>query len=71
MIVDIKKNNLKYVVSIVFDEIFERFGYEAQYIMPFASIEELEHVSEAAATVHICPSLSLQDHICSLSHQRF
>jgi nitrogenase molybdenum-iron protein alpha chain len=26
--------------------------------MPFASIKELEHISEAAATIHICPSLS-------------
>lgn len=44
--------------SHIFDELFKRIGYEAQYIMPFASIEELQHISEAAATIHICPSLS-------------
>ncbi len=53
-----KINVVNFWGSHVFDEIFERFGYEAQYIMPFASIEELEHCSEAAATIHICPSLS-------------
>ncbi|MBE6050313.1 MAG: nitrogenase [Clostridium sp.] len=44
--------------SHIFDDLFKRLGYEAQYIMPFASIEELEKISEAAATIHICPSLS-------------
>lgn len=44
--------------SHIFDDLLKRLGYEAQYIMPFASIEELEHISEAAATIHICPSLS-------------
>ncbi len=44
--------------SHVFDEIMWRFGYETRYIMPFSSIEQLEHCSEAAATIHICPSLS-------------
>ena len=53
-----KINILNFWGSHVFDDIIERFGYEPQYIMPFASIEELEHISEAAATIHICPSLS-------------
>lgn len=44
--------------SHIFDDLLRRLGYEAQYIMPFASIKELEHISEAAATIHICPSLS-------------
>lgn len=44
--------------SHIFDDLLKRLGYEAQYIMPFATIEELEHISEAAATIHICPSLS-------------
>jgi len=44
--------------SHIFDELLERLGYEANYIMPFATIDQLEHISEAAATIHICPSLS-------------
>jgi len=31
--------------------------YEAHYIMPFSSVEELQYVSEAAATIQICPTL--------------
>ncbi|MFV0528230.1 MAG: nitrogenase component 1 [Lachnospiraceae bacterium] len=44
--------------SHVFDNFLKDLGYEAQYIMPFSTIKELEHISEAAATIHICPSLS-------------
>lgn len=44
--------------SHIFDSFLERLGFEANYIMPFSTIDQLEHISEAAATIHICPSLS-------------
>ena len=44
--------------SHVFDDIIARFGYKTRYLMPFSSIEQLQECSEAAATIHICPSLS-------------
>lgn len=53
-----KVNIVNFWGSHIFDDLLEKLGYEAQYIMPFATIEELSHVSEAAATIHICPSLS-------------
>ena len=58
----VKKSNKVNIVNFwgshIFEKLLERLGYEAQYIMPFASIETLEKISEAAATIHICPSLS-------------
>ena len=53
-----KVNIVNFWGSHIFDDLLGRLGYEAQYIMPFATIEELRHISEAAATIHICPSLS-------------
>ena len=57
-----KKGNYVNVVNFwgshVFDEIVKRFGYETRYLMPFSTIEQLQECSEAAATIHICPSLS-------------
>lgn len=53
-----KINILNFWGSHVFDDVIHQFGYEPQYIMPFASVEELSHISEAAASIHICPSLS-------------
>ncbi|MBE5859600.1 MAG: nitrogenase [Butyrivibrio sp.] len=57
-----KKSNYVNVVNFwgshVFDEILAKFGYETRYLMPFSTIKQLEECSEAAATIHICPSLS-------------
>ena len=53
-----KVNIINFWGSHVFDDIVRRFGYEPQYIIPFSTVEELSHVSEAAASIHICPSLS-------------
>lgn len=53
-----KVNIVNFWGSHIFDDLLKRLGYEAQYIMPFASINQLEKISEAAATIHICPSLS-------------
>jgi nitrogenase molybdenum-iron protein alpha chain len=43
--------------SRVFDPLLKRLGYEADYIVPFSTVEQLEHISEAAATIQICPTL--------------
>lgn len=43
--------------SHIFDELLGRLGYEPDYIMPFATVEQLRHISEAAATIQICPTL--------------
>jgi len=53
-----KVNIVNFWGSHIFDDLLKRLGYEAQYIMPFSTVEELRHISEAAATIHICPSLS-------------
>ncbi len=57
-----KKTNQVNIVNFwgshIFDSLLESLGYEAQYIVPLSSIETLQHISEAAATIHICPSLS-------------
>ncbi|MCR4945104.1 MAG: nitrogenase [Clostridium sp.] len=53
-----KVNIVNFWGSHIFEKLLERLGYEAQYIMPFSTIEDLEKISEAAATIHICPSLS-------------
>jgi nitrogenase molybdenum-iron protein alpha chain len=41
----------------IFDELLEKLGYKAEYIVPFSTIEQLEHISEAAASIQICPTL--------------
>lgn len=37
--------------------LFRRMGLKANYIVPFNTIEQLEHISEAAATVQVCSTL--------------
>jgi len=32
-------------------------GYEVDYIVPFSTVAQLEHISEAAATIQICSTL--------------
>ena len=50
-------NIINFWGSHIFDELLGRLGYEADYIMPFSTIEQLERISEAAATIQICPTL--------------
>jgi nitrogenase molybdenum-iron protein alpha chain len=52
-----KVNIINFWGSHIFDEMLAKLGYEAQYIVPFSTIEEISHISEAAATIQICPTL--------------
>ncbi|HWR42651.1 nitrogenase component 1 [Sporomusa sp.] len=52
-----KVNIVNFWGSHIFDELLNRLGYEANYIVPFSTIAQLEHISEAAATIQICPTL--------------
>ncbi len=52
-----KVNIINFWGSHIFDDILKRLGYEAQYIVPFSTISELEYISEAAATIQICSTL--------------
>lgn len=52
-----KVNIINFWGSHIFDDILEKLGYEAQYIIPFSTIADLEYISEAAATIQICPTL--------------
>jgi nitrogenase molybdenum-iron protein alpha chain len=56
-----KKNNKVNIINFwgshIFDDLLKRLGYEAQYIVPFSTVAELEYISEAAATIQICPTL--------------
>ncbi|MDP4177386.1 MAG: nitrogenase component 1 [Bacillota bacterium] len=52
-----KVNIINFWGSHIFDEILNKLGYEANYIVPFSTIAQLEYISEAAATIQICPTL--------------
>jgi nitrogenase molybdenum-iron protein alpha chain len=52
-----KVNIINFWGSHIFDDILKKLGYEAEYIVPFSTISELEYISEAAATIQICPTL--------------
>ncbi len=56
-----KKSNQVNIVNFwgshVFDELLQRLGYEANYIIPFTTVAQLERIAEAAATIQICPTL--------------
>lgn len=52
-----KINIINFWGSHVFDELLKKLDYEAQYIVPFSTVKDLEHISEAAATIQICPTL--------------
>ncbi|MBP2032935.1 nitrogenase molybdenum-iron protein alpha chain [Clostridium algifaecis] len=41
----------------IFTELLGRIGLKVNYIVPFTTIEELSHISEAAATLQICSTL--------------
>lgn len=52
-----KVNIINFWGSHIFDELLKPLGYEPEYILPFSTIDQLEHISEAAATIQICPTL--------------
>lgn len=52
-----KVNIINFWGSHIFDEILRPLGYEPEYIVPFSTIAQLEHISEAAATIQICSTL--------------
>lgn len=50
-------NIINFWGSHIFDELLNKLGYEADYVVPFSTVAQLEHISEAAATIQICPTL--------------
>lgn len=52
-----KVNIINFWGSHVLDDFLSRLGYEADYIIPFSSVEQLERISEASATIQICSTL--------------
>jgi len=50
-------NVINFWGSDIFTELFGRLGLRPNYIVPFSTIGQLEKISEAAATVQICPTL--------------
>lgn len=56
-----KKNNKINVINFwgsdVFNKWFNRFGFEANYITPYSTLETLQHSSESVCTVQACATL--------------
>ncbi len=52
-----KVNIINFWGSHIFDDILKTLGYEANYVVPFSTVADLEYISEAAATIQICPTL--------------
>jgi len=52
-----KINIINFWGTHIFDEMLEKLGYQAEYIVPFTTISQLEYISEAVATIQICPTL--------------
>ncbi|MBU3154543.1 nitrogenase [Clostridium estertheticum] len=56
-----KKTNKVNIINFwgehIFDEMLEKLGYKAEYIVPFTTISQLKYISEASATIEICPTL--------------
>ncbi len=56
-----KKNNKVNIINFwgshIFEDILKPLGYEANYVVPFSTVADLEYISEAAATIQICPTL--------------
>ncbi|MBP2657859.1 MAG: oxidoreductase/nitrogenase component 1 [Firmicutes bacterium] len=52
-----KVNVINFWGSKIFDELLNPLGYEVDYIVPFSTVAQLEHISEAAATIQICSTL--------------
>jgi len=52
-----KVNIINFWGSDIFTELLAKLGYEAEYIVPFSTVKQLEKISEAAASIQICPTL--------------
>lgn len=52
-----KVNIINFWGSHIFDDLLKPLGYEPSYVVPFSTVAELEYISEAAATIQICPTL--------------
>lgn len=52
-----KVNIINFWGSDVFSVLLGKLGYEANFIVPFSTIAQLETISEAVATIQICPTL--------------
>ncbi|HWQ41114.1 MAG TPA: nitrogenase component 1 [Desulfosporosinus sp.] len=52
-----KVNIINFWGSDIFTELLAKLGYEADYIVPFSTVKQLEKISEAAASIQICPTL--------------
>ena len=50
-------NVINFWGSDIFTDIFSRIGLRPNYIVPFSTVSQIERISEAAATVQICPTL--------------
>ncbi|CDM67471.1 nitrogenase [Clostridium bornimense] len=50
-------NVINFWGSDIFTDLFKRLNLRPNYIVPFSTIEQLEKISEATATVQICPTL--------------
>lgn len=50
-------NIINFWGSHIFDPLLHRLGYEPQYVVAFSAIRELEHISEAAASIQVCQTL--------------
>jgi len=56
-----KRSELVNVINFwgedVFTELFGRLGLVPNYVVPFTTIDQLERLSEAVATIQVCPTL--------------
>ncbi len=52
-----KVNIINFWGTHIFDDLLNELGYEAQYVVPYQSVEELEYISEAAASIQVCATL--------------
>lgn len=52
-----KVNIINFWGSHIFDSLLRPLGYEPQYIVAYTPVKELEHISEAVATIQVCQTL--------------
>ncbi|MDR3052435.1 MAG: hypothetical protein LBU48_01050 [Coriobacteriales bacterium] len=62
-------NVINFWGSDVFTKWFRRFGYEANFITPYATVDSLAHASEAVASVQACATLG--SYLSSALEQEF
>ncbi|MDF2927409.1 MAG: nifE3 [Paenibacillaceae bacterium] len=52
-----KVNIINFWGAHIFDGLLQELGYEAEYVVPFSTVAQLERLSEAAATIQVCQTL--------------